>query len=83
VDDPGVLVGDPFRVTNDEGADPLGDGPGDEGPGGFMVGLADAALVGRLGSPLGGAQLTPTPRTPLAPRRLLAGHVALAGFGVG
>ena len=76
-------MGDALGVTDDEGPDPMGDGPVDDGLGGFMVGLADAATVPRLGVALLGAEFAPAATPALAPPWGFGAQVAGAGFGIG
>jgi len=78
-----ILFGDPARVADDEGPDALGDSPLHEVFGGFVVGLVDSAFRGGLGAALLGAELAPAFGASLARPRLLGGHLAVPGLGVG
>jgi hypothetical protein len=64
---PKITVGDAAGVADDEGPDPLGDGPLDEVLGGFVVGLVDSTPGGGLSPALLGSELAPAFGAPLAP----------------
>src|SRR5438309_5611995 len=63
----GVPVADPPGVAHDKGAHPAVDRPGDHRLRGLVVSLADATAVAGLRPALGSAELSPAPRSPLAP----------------
>jgi hypothetical protein len=56
-----VQAEDAAGVAHGEGADVVADGPGDDGPGGFVLGLADAPPVPGLHDPLAAAVASPAP----------------------
>jgi hypothetical protein len=74
VPSPGFQVQDAAGVPDGQGADLLLDGPGDDGLGGLVLGLADPAPVPGLGLPRGPAVLAPPPRPPLPRPRRTAGR---------
>ena len=83
VDGPEVTVGDAFGVADDQGGDPVGDGPVDDQFGGVVLAVADPAAVAGVGAALGPAGLTPPPRAALAWFGGPAGGGPGPGFGVG
>jgi hypothetical protein len=58
---PGVEVQDAAGVTDRQRPGTVLDGPGHDGLGGLVVGLADAPLVAGLGGAFGAAVLPPSP----------------------
>jgi hypothetical protein len=60
------LAGDTLRVANEQGVDLVPHSKGDHLPGGFVLGLMDAAAMARLHPP------HPKPVTAPAPRSMLA-----------
>nr|WP_247658896.1 hypothetical protein [Micromonospora sp. U56] len=61
----------------------LPDGPRDDCPGGFVLGLADPPPMSALDAPRPPTVLPPPPRPPLAGLRRPSGDGAAAGFAVG
>ncbi len=76
-------AGDALRVTDDQGPDTLLESPGDDGLGGFVVGLADPTAVVSFGASLAGPETAPPAAASLTPTGCLGAHVSGAGFGVG
>ena len=74
---------DAAGVADGQGADPPVNGPGDDGFGGFVLGLADAAPVPRLYQPLTPPVMPPPPRPCLPGPRGAAGGRFLTGLAVG
>jgi hypothetical protein len=62
-----ILIGDVPGVADEQGADPVSHGKGDRLPGGFMLGLVDAATMTILGLPEPGP-VTPPPARPALTR---------------
>ncbi|HXZ70233.1 MAG TPA: hypothetical protein VEH31_05075, partial [Streptosporangiaceae bacterium] len=56
---PGLDAEHAAGVADGQGADPLVNGPGNDGSGGFVLGLADAPTVPRLGQPLATPVVSP------------------------
>ena len=80
---PRVQVQDAAGVADGQGADPPVNGPGDDGCGGFVLGLADPSPVPRLGQPLAAPVVPPPPRPSLPGLGRAVGHRPHAGLGVG
>jgi len=80
---PEVAVADTFGVTDDEGADPMGDGPLDDQFGGVVLAVTDPAAMARVGFLLGPAGLTPPPGAAPAGGGGSTGDGPGAGLGVG
>src|SRR5438132_795884 len=79
----GVPVADPLGVPDAKGPHPVVDRPGDHRLSGLVVGLVDAPAVADLPPALGSAELSPSPRPPLAPAGGLSPHPPCPRLGVG
>jgi hypothetical protein len=73
-----IPVGDPAKIANRQGADPLPDGEGDHLLRGLVLGLMDATTMARFDSALPDAMALPTPRPTLPRFRGMTSRVDLA-----
>jgi hypothetical protein len=78
-----VQVQDAAGIADSQGADPPGHRPGDNGFGGFVLGLADPPPVPRLGQSLAAPVMPPPPRPVLPGFRGAAGDRPDAALTVG
>jgi hypothetical protein len=79
---PRFLVGYALRVTDNQCADPVRHGPGDDLLGGLVMGVADLANVARLGSALRRSNSSPPAAAPPGSLGGLAGQMTGAPLGV-
>ena len=79
----GLDAEDAAGVADGQGADPAGHRPGDDGFGGFVLGLADPPPVPRLGQPLPAPVVPPPSRPPLPWFGCAAGGRPGAALAVG
>jgi hypothetical protein len=73
-----IPVGDPAKITNRQGTDPLADGKGDHLLCRLVLGLVDATTMARFDPALPDTMTPPTPRPTLARFRGMTGRVDLA-----
>lgn len=72
-----IPIGDPAKVTNSQGADPLLEGEGDHLTCGLMLSLMYATTMARFGSALLGTMASPTPGSMLPWPRGMTGRLGL------
>jgi hypothetical protein len=75
-----ILIGDVPGVADEQGADPVSHGKGDRLPGGFMLGLVDAASMTTLGLPEPGPVTPPAARPTLTRLGGTSRRLGLAGL---
>jgi hypothetical protein len=80
LDPPHVPLGDALGVSNDQNANSLPNGKGDDLAGSLVLGLVDTATMTGLGLPLPGSVAAPSARAPLPRLGIAARRPALTGL---